>query len=974
MRHNRSRKGGHLQRRLPALVLAALMGLSLAVPALALPPTRDDPIEYEDPTPVNPDNPEDPDNPGGSGGSGGSTPEEPDPGTDVPEESGVVVLSAVQATINVSASVTLMGVPSPETGVVRWSTDRPDIVKLSNTRGTDCTVQGVSPGVAYVSARVGSGTPAVCVVTVSGVTLNTTELELEVNHAEGLRYQVYGDAENVVNWDWGTSNSTVANVIPQGTQDPNSAIIQALEQGSSLISVRGGGYTAHCQVTVTRKKVEVIKGTLSGGVMKFSTLVSAFQERCVSVTGDELRYVTGLVVLTDPGTLYDGYVSEADTGLGVAKNQDYYVTGGAYLLNNLSFVPRATTSGTVEINYVGVAVTGKTFVGVIEVEVTQQQANLSYSSLNGSAVRFRSDDFITYAMSITNRTLQYVTFALPKSEQGTLYYNYTSPEVFERTVQADTRYYMTTSPTLNNVYFVPKTGFTGDLTIAFTGRDTEGRSITGNVRITVTDLTDSKSSSDAFTVASGERVSLRNGDFTVDDRIPDYVVFDSLPAASRGTLYYQRTTPVETGTRYYRTSSGSRPLLRELSFVAGSWSGTVTIPFTGYDGESFEGKLVFKLTGSSGGSSGSNATYTSTGPAVRLQSTDFTDKAKGELDEVATVRLTNPPATAGRLLRNFISPGSYEAFNTAQDYSPEVLNQVYFLPRAEYSGSTTMTYTVKDRKGKAYSSTVTIQVTPPETSRYFSDLAGRSWAVPAVDFFRTYGILKGATPTTYDPDAPARRGQFIAVMGRMYSFPSYPLETATFADITNPDMYYTPYVTAARILGIVDQTEYFYPDAPITRQDAAVYLYRSMKRAGVAQEGDDSDLEQFTDLSRLAPSARQAMASMVRLGVFQGDQEGRLNPTGALSRLQMAAILYRAVTGVATSGLAAAAGTGQSDSLYTVSAKDAAYVVDSVQAMFHDPKCAELKSIPASHLQYVGNARDTVLNAGFRPCPVCNPA
>ena len=45
----------------------------------------------------------------------------------------------------------------------------------------------------------------------------------------------------------------------------------------------------------------------------------------------------------------------------------------------------------------------------------------------------------------------------------------------------------------------------------------------------------------------------------------------------------------------------------------------------------------------------------------------------------------------------------------------------------------------------------------------------------------------------------------------------------------------------------------------------------------------------------VAPYAVEAMGALVRMGVFTGDSAGRLNPSGTLTRLQMAAILYRAV-------------------------------------------------------------------------------
>ena len=42
--------------------------------------------------------------------------------------------------------------------------------------------------------------------------------------------------------------------------------------------------------------------------------------------------------------------------------------------------------------------------------------------------------------------------------------------------------------------------------------------------------------------------------------------------------------------------------------------------------------------------------------------------------------------------------------------------------------------------------------------------------------------------------------------------------------------------------------------------------------------------------------ARTAMAAMAQAGVIQGNEQGKLNPTGTLNRAEMAVILHRALT------------------------------------------------------------------------------
>ena len=259
-----------------------------------------------------------------------------------------------------------------------------------------------------------------------------------------------------------------------------------------------------------------------------------------------------------------------------------------------------------------------------------------------------------------------------------------------------------------------------------------------------------------------------------------------------------------------------------------------------------------------------------------------------------TIHITPPAPASGKLLLNYLSPGLYSPFDSSRDYSPDTLGQIYFLPKAGFKGTATITYIARNIYNIVYSGILRIQVLPPERSAYFTDLSNRAWAVPAVDFFRYYSVLNGTTPTTYEPDGPARRGAYVTVLGRMYNFPSYP-GTGGYDDV-ELNFYYTPYIAAARALGITESAQYFHPGEAISRQDAAVYLYRCLARAGQAPAPQIDNLSRFKDGYLVSYYAMEAMSSLVVMGVFQGTEDGYLNPYSTLTRLQMAAILHRAMT------------------------------------------------------------------------------
>ena len=76
-----------------------------------------------------------------------------------------------------------------------------------------------------------------------------------------------------------------------------------------------------------------------------------------------------------------------------------------------------------------------------------------------------------------------------------------------------------------------------------------------------------------------------------------------------------------------------------------------------------------------------------------------------------------------------------------------------------------------------------------------------------------------------------------------------------------------------------------------------MFLARAMRADGwTISTGSRSELSAFSDSAAVSDYAVNDLASMVRLGVFQGDSSGRLNPQAPLTRAQMAVILCRAIT------------------------------------------------------------------------------
>ena len=105
-------------------------------------------------------------------------------------------------------------------------------------------------------------------------------------------------------------------------------------------------------------------------------------------------------------------------------------------------------------------------------------------------------------------------------------------------------------------------------------------------------------------------------------------------------------------------------------------------------------------------------------------------------------------------------------------------------------------------------------------------------------------------------------------------------------------------MVTAKQLGIVNgDNGFFHPEDPVTRQQAVVMLVRAMEAAGwPVQSSSASVLSSYADGDQVSDYARSAMASMIRMGVVQGDQQGNLRPNQPITWAQMAVILHRVLT------------------------------------------------------------------------------
>lgn len=490
----------------------------------------------------------------------------------------------------------------------------PDDPDAPYTGGKTVKLTSVGPGEVTVTARYGNYEAHKDVI-VSGIVLNASETSMQVGETVVLAVEkMFGFASSGAAYDvaWSSSDPSTVTVI--------NGELQAWKLGSAVITANKNGYTATCRVVVKEDEEAVISGisATTSEPLTFDTLYQKLSEISIKKTqvldanknelepGSPLHYITNVKVPTEQGTLYYNYDSESNTGAGVGSTDRFAYQRTASIqqtLDKLYFVPKQGYNGVAEITLVGWAENGSSFSITVKVDVAGSQG-IRYKTTSGKPAYFLGSDFNAYCRVRTGRDLSYVTFNLPQSSQGGLYYGYTSAGQYAGRVSTSTQYARTGRYTIDDVCFVPTDAFVGETRISYRCVDTSGNAFTGEVIINVTP---SGAMGETATVRQtgqwGEPVRLRPELFnaacqsTIGDTLA-YVRFQ-LPAYDKGALYYNYQggsgSRVDSSSRYYYSGS---PGLGSVTFVpASNGADQVAVPYTGYGegGTSYTGTLYITL-------------------------------------------------------------------------------------------------------------------------------------------------------------------------------------------------------------------------------------------------------------------------------------------------------------------------------------------------------------------------------------------
>lgn len=493
------------------------------------------------------------------------------------------------------------------------------------------------------------------------------------------------------------------------------------------------------------------------------------------------------------------------------STQKYYpttATANLYSLTDTNFI-----NGKCTLYVVTQGTDNKLYCGTIS--VYQKNYNINYNGVAGETVQFAQSDFNDFMNKVAEArgdasksksypyvTFDYVSFSLPTTAQGTLYYGGTAMSTSNSSGAFNTRTKVTN---LDSVTFVPNDKTTAKtITLNFTlyatryssSSTSRGTTVSYSGSVVVNLVREDIK----YTVSQGDSVRFDESDFLSylhstkgysSNYTIDYVTFDqsAVSAVNEGSLYtyysgYNYGGSVKTTDKFYYSATASQNALSDVAFLASRYAKTgetVYIPFTIYARYGTTGTGTRQLTGTVAIKIGQTMNF------IDVKTTDyFYNSVKWAV---------------GKNITNGTSSTTFSPYKSCT--RAEI---VTFLWRAAGSPEPTTTRNpFRDVNAVTHSS-------------YYKAIL---WASQK-------GIAAGTSTTTFSPDQVCTRAQIVTFLYRYAGKPSG-YYSNPFKDVsaTNEASYYNAILWASgKGITTGSSPTTFSPYASCNRAEAVTFLYR----------------------------------------------------------------------------------------------------------------------------------------------------
>lgn len=179
----------------------------------------------------------------------------------------------------------------------------------------------------------------------------------------------------------------------------------------------------------------------------------------------------------------------------------------------------------------------------------------------------------------------------------------------------------------------------------------------------------------------------------------------------------------------------------------------------------------------------------------------------------------------------------------------------------------------------------------------FTDVDKSHWAYDDILSVTSRGLLRCDPTLEFRPGEALTRAELVKALYQMAGSPAVIQSMPGFADVQDGGDYLNALTWAVGnklVGGYADNT--FRPDAPVSRQQLAVFLYRWEQHRGGGFQGAWMFLLDYPDRGAISDYAYEAVAWCGVNGILAGRADGTLDPGTSVTRAAASAMLERYLT------------------------------------------------------------------------------
>ncbi|MER2107955.1 MAG: S-layer homology domain-containing protein [Solibacillus sp.] len=162
-----------------------------------------------------------------------------------------------------------------------------------------------------------------------------------------------------------------------------------------------------------------------------------------------------------------------------------------------------------------------------------------------------------------------------------------------------------------------------------------------------------------------------------------------------------------------------------------------------------------------------------------------------------------------------------------------------------------------------------------------------------IEFLASRYVVNGTSAKTFEPNKSITRAQFGAMIARALNLTA--TEATHYAD--TKDKWYEADIQALYEAGITNAPGDFNPNATLSREHAAVFMYRVMEYIQ-KDNTPKATAAVYADQAQINPNYTEAIATLNALKIMQGKAGNVFDPKGHLTRAQMAKILRKTLEAI----------------------------------------------------------------------------